>query len=291
MRHVVGCDRRGEPVGSIPGYHPAMTSDAVRAAYDAGRAAWPDVAVELGRFTAHVAAASPEALARHGADLYLACGCAGGDTRALRLFDDEILVPAARAVRSIDDAPAFADEVCQRLRASLLVGDGDARARIVDYAGRGPLRAWVGVAAVRHALMLRRGQQRQREVSSDDDWTGKLSQASTGNPELDLVKKEHAAAFGAALRDAAAALDLRLRAVMRMHFVDGLSIDEIGAAYGVHRATAARWIQRARDELFAGTRTRLAERLALSPSELDRVTALVQSQLDVSLSTLLPPQS
>jgi RNA polymerase sigma-70 factor, ECF subfamily len=267
-----------------------MTREAVRAAYDAGRVAWPDIAVELERFTSHVAGATPEALARHGADLYLACGCALADAKALRAFDDEIIVPAARAVRSIDDAPAFADEVCQRLRASLLVGDGESRARIVDYAGRGPLRAWVGVAAVRHALMLRRGQQRQREVSTDDDWTGKLSQASTGNPELDLVKRQHAAAFGAALRDAASALEPRLRGVLRMHFVDGLSIDEIGAAYGVHRATAARWIARARDELFAGTRTRLAERLSLSPSELDRMTALVQSQLDVSLSTLLPPQ-
>lgn len=266
-----------------------MTTDAVRAAWDAGRLAWANVVVELDRFAAHVAASPEDALARHGADLYLACACATGDSRALRAFDDEILVPAARAVRTIDDAPAFADEVCQRLRASLLVGDGAERPRIVDYAGRGPLRAWVGVAAVRHALMLRRGQQRQREVSSDDDWTGKLTQASTGNPELDLVKREHAEAFGAALRDAAAALEPRLRATLRMHFVDGLSIDEIGAAYGVHRATAARWIQRARDELFAGTRERLRERLALSPSELDRVTALVQSQLDVSLSTLLPP--
>jgi RNA polymerase sigma-70 factor (ECF subfamily) len=266
-----------------------MKPDAVRAAWEAGRSAWPDVSVTLDAFTAHVAAATPEALGRHGSDLYLACACASGDGKALRLFDDEILVPASRAVRTIDDAAAFGDEVCQRLRASLLVGDGTERPRIVDYAGRGPLRAWVGVAAVRHALMLRRGQQRQREVPSDDEWTGKLTQASTGNPELDLVKREHAEAFGKALRDAAAGLELRLRAVLRMHFVDGLSIDEIGAAYGVHRATAARWIQRARDELFAGTRVRLAERLALSPSELDRVTALVQSQLDVSLSTLLPP--
>ena len=245
-----------------------MTTDAVRAAWEAGRLAWASVKVDLDRFAAHVAASPADALARHGADLYLACACASGDAR---------------------DAPAFADEVCQRLRASLLVGDGTERPRIVDYAGRGPLRAWVGVAAVRHALMLRRGQQRQREVSTDDDWTGKLTQASTGNPELDLVKREHAEAFGTALRDAAAALEPRLRATLRMHFVDGLSIDEIGAAYGVHRATAARWIQRARDELFAGTRDRLRQRLALSPSELDRVTALVQSQLDVSLSTLLPP--
>lgn len=43
------------------------------------------------------------------------------------------------------------------------------------------------------------------------------------------------------------------------------------------------------DTVFTDTRELLAKRLSLSATELDRVTALVQSQLDVSLSQLLPP--
>ena len=79
-----------------------------------------------------------------------------------------------------------------------------------------------------------------------------------------------------------------MRSVLKMSFVDGLSIDEIGTIYVVHRATAARWIQRACDEVFEKTRDLLAERLSLSPTELDRMNAMVRSQLDVSLSQLLP---
>jgi len=222
------------------------------------------------------------------ADLELARACADGDVAALRRFDDEVLRPAVMAVRTIDASPAFVDEVRQRLRTKLLVGDGTVAGapHIKQYAGRGALRAWVGVAAVRTALMMKRATQRKREVS-DDDWAGALSLATTGNPELDLLKREHAAAFGAALRDAALALEPRLRAVLAMHFAEDLTIDEIGAAYAVHRATAARWIQRARELLFDGTRARLVERLRLSPTEVDRITALVQSQVDVSLSQLL----
>ena len=85
-----------------------------------------------------------------------------------------------------------------------------------------------------------------------------------------------------------AQIEPRLRAVLRMSFVDALSIDQIGAVYAVHRATAARWIQRGCESVFAETRRLLAERLALSPTELDRMTALIQSQLEVSLSQLLP---
>jgi len=238
-------------------------------------------------FAAHVAHANvePASLERHGADLYLACACAAGDVRALTWFDEHVLAPAAAAARGVDAADAFQDEVRQRVRAQLLVGE-DGAARLGAYAGRGPLRAWVGVTAVRVALMMKRSQQRRREVP-DEVIAGALALASTGNPELDLLKRQYATAFETALRAACAELEPRLRGALRMHFADGLSIDEIGAAYGVHRATAARWVQRASDTLFDATRAKLAQELSLSQTELDRVATLVRSQLDVSLSQLL----
>lgn len=258
--------------------------DHVTTALTTARAAWPDVALADERFVERAAAVDARALAAHAADLFLAWACGDGDPAALRHFDDEVLRPAAAAVRSIDPSPAFADEVRQRVRERLLVGEGTPQ--ILQYAGRGALRAWVGVTTVRAALMLRRSTRRQREVP-EDEWAGALALATTGNPELELLKRQHAAAFGAALRDAAVGLEPRLRAVLAMHFVEDLTIDQIGAAYAVHRATAARWIQRARELLFEGTRARLIERLQLSPTEVDRITALVQSQVDVSLSQLL----
>src|SRR5215510_5887513 len=135
----------------------AAPRDPALAAWTAGRAAHPAVDVPLDRFAAHVAAAGADdaGLDRHGADLYLACACAAGDARALARFDEHVLAPAAAAVRSIDASPAFLDEVRQRVRAALLVPDGaPAAAKLTAYAGRGPLRAWVGVTAVRTALMM-----------------------------------------------------------------------------------------------------------------------------------------
>ena len=258
-------------------------AEQIERARTAGTAAHPGVTLAAEAFAARAGALEVAALEAHGADLYLAWACLAGDPIALRRFDDGVLRPASDGVRAIDRSPAFVDEVQQRVRAHLLVGDGSPR--LADYAGRGPLRAWVAVAAVRTALMMRRAQGRKREVA-DDDWAGALSLVATGNPELDLLKHQHADAFAAALRDAALALEPRLRAVLAMHFTEGLSIDEIGAVYAVHRATAARWVQRAKDELHATTRGLLTERLGLTPSEIERVGALVRSQLDVSLSQL-----
>lgn len=256
------------------------------AVFDAGRAAWPQVELAREQLANHVARHDAEAVQRYPADIYLAAACLANSPSALAVFEREMLTPARAAIGTIDASAAFVDEACQRLRESLLVGAG---ARIADYAARGPLRAWVGVAAVRTALMMRRSQLRAKEVvGEDDDWTDALVVISTGDPELELLKRQYAVAFTEALRAVVAQLEPRLRTTLRMSFVDGLSIDQIGAVYNVHRATCARWIQRACQVILEQTRARLAERLALSPSELDRVTALVQSQIDVSLSQLLP---
>lgn len=265
-----------------------MGDDPLRDAWEAGRAAWPEVELDCERFVAFAAGAAPSAITRFPADLYLAAACLANTSAAHAAFDRELQTAARGAIRAIDATEAFVDEAFQRLRASLLVGDG-IRPRIADYAGRGPLRAWVGVSAARTALMMRRAQHRMREVQTDD-WCAALATISTSNPELELVKQQYAEAFAAALRAAVDALPARQRAALRMSFVDALSIDDIARVYAVHRATAARWIQRACEQIFEHTRRELAAQLALSATELDRMTALVQSQIDVSISQLLPAQ-
>jgi RNA polymerase sigma-70 factor, ECF subfamily len=264
------------------------TTFSTSTAWDAGCKRWPGVVVDRTGFEAFLATLPSDAVEKYADDLFLARGCSEGDPAAIRWFEKDLLIPAQSAMRSIDSSDSFIDEASQRLRTHLLVGVGPSPPRIASYAARGPLRSWVGVSAARVALMMQRSSRRSNEVS-EDNWTSIICAAPSGTPELELLKHQHAAAFAAALSEAAHALEPRLRSVLRMHFVDDLSIDQIGAAYAVHRATAARWIQRARELLFTSTRTRLADLLSVSGPELDRITALVQSQLDVSLSQLLPP--
>jgi len=263
-----------------------VRDSSIDAVLHAGQAAWPGIVLSRTQLAAHLAPLDDDA-ARHGSDLYLAAACLAGDTAAIARLDDELRTAGTQAVTSINADRAFVDEALQRLRASLFVGT-DGAPRLAGYAGRGPLRAWLGIAPARSAPMLRRSQQRQRGASADDDWSAALTAVSTADPELELLKRQYASAFSAAFRDAVAALEPRLRTVLRMSFIEGLAIDDIGATYAVHRATAARWIQRACESLFDETRRLLAERLALSTTELDRMTSLVRSQLDVTVSQLLP---
>jgi RNA polymerase sigma-70 factor (ECF subfamily) len=253
--------------------------DATAEAFDQGRAAWPEVTVETDRFAAHVARL-PEAEELH-ADLYLACACADGDPTALRVVDRQILGEVGLFVRRIDASPELAEEVRQALRERLLVARPGETPRIADYSGRGPLGAWVRVAAVRLAIDLRR---KRGEAPLPDP---AAAPADELDPEAALLRARHHEDYQAALREALATLSAKERNLLRMHFVDGLTVERIGVVYQVNKGTVSRWIQAVRQKLLDETYRGLGERLRLSPSELASLTAMVQSQLHVSLSGIL----
>jgi len=71
-----------------------------------------------------------------------------------------------------------------------------------------------------------------------------------------------------------------------MHVIDGLTIDQIGALQGVHRATAARWIERAREAISRSVRRDLMRQLGADPFETEELLQWVQSRIELSLSVL-----
>ena len=75
--------------------------------------------------------------------------------------------------------------------------------------------------------------------------------------------------------------------MLRQHTLDRLAIDQLAALHGIHRATAARWVEAARQAVIAGTRRALTQRMRLSKDELASIIRLIQSQLDISLPDVL----
>jgi RNA polymerase sigma-70 factor, ECF subfamily len=218
----------------------------------------------------------------HADDLWLALACAGGDARALDELRTQHLTEIATAIAGVEGTGAGPDDVLQQLLLKHFVA-GD-RGPAAGYAARGPLGGWLRIAATRLALDMRRKQ--RRHASTPPERVAELAGAA-GDPEMAWLKERYAEPFEAAVAAAFAALAPRERNVLRLRHVDGLSIDEIGALYHVHRATAARWIAAARDAVLTGTRVALAERIPGTPSEIESLLRLVQSGLDLSIAAHL----
>lgn len=256
-----------------------MTSeDSIRLMFHGGRRRWPEVLLAYEVF----AARCREILQREGqlppeaADLYLCCACAEGDRAALRSFAREGAAVASAAIRRVERSDDFVRDTLQELWRKLLVG---ADARVRSFTGRGPLQAWVRVAAARVALDRRRacklGEQRRVELSEQLAGT-ELDQEAT------LLRARFGEAFQRALRSAVAGLSKQERNVLRLHVIGRFSIDEIGRAYDVHRATAARWIERARDKIYAEVREALRLEHGLTASEFKSLAAELGVELELS---------
>jgi RNA polymerase sigma-70 factor (ECF subfamily) len=247
------------------------------------RAAWPDVQVDEEAFVAHLGARAHKLEQLHLDDLYLAFACARGDAEAVAIFERTLLSKVRQFVARVDRSPQFAEEVQQILRARLLAGDAEHPPKVAEYSGVGPLHNWLRVAALRAALdQVRR---RPEQVNASQDLAGKAL-AGSGDPEHELLRRRYRGEFQAALEAALGTLTAKERNLLRMHFVDGLGIDRLGIVYRVHRATAARWLQAARERLLEEIRQQLRPRLGLTDSQFDSLAGVLQGDLHVSMSRL-----
>lgn len=234
---------------------------------------------------AHVRAAiAGGAAPAHAGDLGLAFAVAAGDPVAARRFEALVGGELVAAARAIDRDPAFVDEICQLARVRLVVGDGGPP-RIAGYRGAGPLRAWVAIATRRLALNARRGGD-PGDAGGGDDALAELVDREP-DPELRHLRTLYRTEFREALSAALAALPDRDRAVLRLRFVEGLELAQIGRMYRVHESTASRWLSAAREAVARATRDGLMARLAVTTATADSVARMVASGLDLSVARLL----
>ena len=214
-------------------------------------------------------------------DLALAQACGRREKAALRTFEQTVLPAAVRAASNLCDATVTAEEVSQAVLERLFVRSDDAPTRIASYDGSVPLVSWARVIARRCAHNLRAVPQWADALG---DCMAHLPAFAT--PEAEVAREAFRAQFRLAFCEALKSLSQRERAVMRLHVADGLTLDEIALAYGVHRATAFRWMATARATVLGKTREGLGRALGPSSHDLDSLLRSAMSGLHLSMGGL-----
>lgn len=222
------------------------------------------------------------------ADLWLAFHAGLGVAPAVAALDATCFSDLTNILRARRAEPAQAEEVIQRLRHRLLVAEPGQRTRILTYRGRGELRAWVRVAAVRAWLNMKREAPLANDGPSVED---ALVTEATSDLELEILKGKYRDLFRRVFLEAVDALAPGTRLLLKLHYLDRLSMEEVGKVLGIHRLTVLRRLERARHELSEGTKERLEAELRLAPPEVESLLRLIQSRLDVSLQNALAQRS
>jgi len=249
------------------------------------RAAWPDLQIRAEEFVGYLAARlSPDESIRdalhslHVTDLYLACGCANGNTKAIAALEAHYiskLVPALSRKAEGDD-----DEVAQRLRVRTLVGDGQSRPRIASYSGRGPLGKWIRISATRLAVDLHRLAAPLFDAAHGAD-------ATPSDAERSYVVQRYGDEFAKALESALAQLTKRARTLLHLHFLEEVSVAQIAARQGVSPRTIQRRLAAAEKQIVKNLQSLVAQRLELSSSQLESLLPDVESELVAVLQRFL----
>lgn len=252
---------------------------------EAGQRAWPELRIEAPDFTAFLGRNLPEGAASdlsslRAGDLHLVCAYGLDIPGASRALEARYMPRVAAALGRLGVSDDTIEDVQQELR-RLLVEMQAPRPDLQGYAGRGDLAAWLRVAAVHEAGKRRDRARRELLLETSEEV---LLPSAEDDPEMAHLRSTYKSELQAAFQRALASLTSRERNLLRYHFLEGLTIDQLGGLYGVHRATAARWIHQAREALCLRTRELLAERVSLSREGFRRMLSLIDSEISVHLA-------
>lgn len=297
LEHLPGDELRG-PWAALPGLESAL-----RSAWERARAARPGIDLAAEDFVAHVGARWPAARApdeQLGAlnlpDLYLACACMKLRPGAAEVLEREYLAHVPNMLATLGLTGAQVEQAVDQVRDRLLgrardeeEGAADPRPwpGLAGYGGSGALLRWLDVTAKRVGLNVADLLAEKARSSDDEQALRRLGES----PELAQLKgldlPAFAPAYRAAIQEAFAALSPEERAVLKLHHLDGLTLREICKIYGGSEATISRRLKALRERLADEIRQRLRQRLGLDAAQAESLRGFLQSQLDLSLGTLL----
>lgn len=279
---------------SVPGLEEKLAMLAT-----ASQAAWPNIELNLVEYMHYVAARcpagqppDPDFSHLNGPDLYLAAACVARSRTALVAFDRHYLRHVPNMLAYLKPSSDLVEEVQQQLRCRLLTAPSGEQPRLSEYAGRGALLMWLRSAAVRTALnILDRAENRNSvEWTEENDGLQRIEAKHGGGStdvEQALTKERYREVVREAFLAALGGLPREQRNLLRLYYLDGRSMEEIGTIYKAHKATISRRMEEARIAVLDSVRGQLRNRLKVSVCEIDSLVKLIASQIDVSLSDVL----
>lgn len=207
----------------------------------------------------------------------LACGLFHALPEARRSFDQHVVPRVRSGLQRAGAVDAEVDELVQDALTRVLVENSGERLK--QYRGQGTFPAFVVTVAMR-LFSTRRGKT-SREAPGAVEALDSLPMAL--DLEKQLSRHQNRSHFAEAFRAALESLDPRQRTLLKLNLVNGSSIDQLAPMYQVSRASVARWIAQAREQLRLETLKRLSGSTRMDRDDLDGLMASLESGFDVSL--------
>lgn len=257
-----------------------MTDWRAIATHEVGHAGFGDI----DRLTAHLVALDLGDVPEHIRDVALAFFAACGEPAAQVELHRQVVQASRATLPAAGYAEHIIDDTIGELELTLL-GDPSKPSPLLAYRGQSSLGGWLRTLAVRTAIRL--SQTSRRETPASDTDTALLDHVATSDLTRDLYRAELRVAVRRAFATAIARLSYFDRELLAAFIVRAEPVDAIAKTHAVHRATAARWLARARATLDRELCKELERDLGASDSEVASILHSVRSVIDLSVERLL----
>jgi RNA polymerase sigma-70 factor len=256
----------------------------IQDAYARCRRRYPTVDLSLEDWLARSEASGVEFEHLCHEDLFLATACARGNRIAWEYFADDYLPlirrMAAQACRRFEES----EDLAQEIVTSLIAGQG----KMAAYSGRGSLSGWLRVAISHAAIDRFRRQKREVPLQESDELEGVVA---TDAPASGRNSEPLDAHWGPILADILEeqihSLPARDRLILALYYLQGISLKVIGRQFGVHEATASRWLESLRGGIRKRVERELHARHRLTSSEISGLWRWAAEQEGLSLEASL----
>jgi len=126
--------------------------------------------------------------------------------------------------------------------------------------------------------------------NADDSDAALEAQLPWVDHEISLFKQIYREPVSKAFATACAQLDAEDRALLRLHYVDGVTTAKLATMFAISRATLIRRLAAARESLVERVKSQLRSASGVADHDFDSVLRLVKSQIDLRLSLVLRDQ-
>ena len=200
----------------------------------------------------------------HCEDLFLAIACSKGDRIAWEHFADDYL-PMLRqfALRACGNS-SEAEDLAQEVTAKLL----NEKNRLAGYNGRGSLAGWLRVTVAHAAIDRFRRTMRESSLDALQESGAAVLQDDRHDEREDTLDSRWGRIIEEIADDCLRRFPPRDRLLLSLYYLQGVPLKSIAARYGVHEATAYRWIDTVRRQIRKQVERDLRKRHRLNPEEI-----------------------
>jgi RNA polymerase sigma-70 factor, ECF subfamily len=219
----------------------------------------------------------------HADELCLVAACEQGDETAwaelLRVYGPVVQSVARSLAKSEDGAQEIADSVWAELY-GLRKNAGSMAGKLAYYSGQGSLGGWLRAVVSQMAVDGFRRGSRLVQLDGDEMNNGHMIQRANENPESELAVKEISTEVESALSQVLMELVAEDRLLLKLYYVDGITLREAGLVLGFHEATASRRLSRTLKEMKQRLEEHFLRKNGWSRNEVGRFMSEAVGQLE-----------